>query len=329
MKNYIQEILRAFISEKHGRDVTEAVQDWLVDGNHAEEKDVELRRIWDTTEGKPDATTWSSLDKVYHSIGISNQRNPQSPFVRVWRYAAAAVVAAVLSISGTLFFVHDSLQEDRLTESFTPFGETGDVVLPDGSTVQTNSGTVLLYPENFSGKTRTVYLIGEACFKVKKNPDKPFIVKSADVSVTALGTEFNVAAYSDNTDIVATLLEGKVKVDCGKEDSYILMPGQQVAYEKASGRSVMAEADLRDVTAWQRGQNVFRGKTLEEIFSVLERRFDIDFQYNSSQLDEDKYNFSFRRDSSLPEIMDIIKDVVEGFDYTVNNNICYIKINQK
>ena len=34
------------------------------------------------------------------------------------------------------------------------------------------------YPEAFKGDTRTVYLVGEANFKVKKDPEKPFIVRS-------------------------------------------------------------------------------------------------------------------------------------------------------
>ena len=39
------------------------------------------------------------------------------------------------------------------------------IELPDGSKVQTNSGTILLYPEVFKGDTRTVYLIGELILK--------------------------------------------------------------------------------------------------------------------------------------------------------------------
>lgn len=57
-----------------------------------------------------------------------------------------------------------------MVEKFTSYGELNSVVLPDGSTVQTNSGTLLFYPESFKGDTRTVYLMGEANFKVKKNP---------------------------------------------------------------------------------------------------------------------------------------------------------------
>ena len=45
----------------------------------------------------------------------------------------------------------------------------------------------LLYPEKFTGETRSVYLIGEANFKVKPDKKHPFIVKANDYQVTALG----------------------------------------------------------------------------------------------------------------------------------------------
>ena len=50
---------------------------------------------------------------------------------------------------------------------------------------------------------------------VYKRQDKkhPFIVKANDYQVSALGTEFNVNAYPENSELMATLLEGSVKVE--------------------------------------------------------------------------------------------------------------------
>lgn len=250
--------------------------------------------------------------------------------MRVWQYAATAVVVLAVAISGTFYFTKDMYSEIAMVEKFTPAGNMNIIELPDGSKVQTNSGTILLYPEVFKGDTRTVYLIGEANFKVKKNPEQPFIVKSTTMSVTALGTEFNVMAYPENEEIVATLIHGKIKVDCnnGKE-SYILNPGQQVTYLRTTSKSLLADANLEDVTAWQKGMFVFRGATMKEILSTLERRYAITFQYNANLFNEDKYNFRFRENSSIKEIMDVMQEVVGGFDYKVEKDICYIKATRK
>lgn len=330
MKNYIQKIINVFTASEHSENVTKEVHQWLLDDEHVNEKETALNTLWKETEGKVDVGTWTSLAKVYDKLGVGQQEAKPRFRMRVWQYAAAAVVVLAVAISGTFYFTKDMYSEIAMVEKFTPAGNMNIIELPDGSKVQTNSGTILLYPEVFKGDTRTVYLIGEANFKVKKNPEQPFIVKSTTMSVTALGTEFNVMAYPENEEIIATLIHGKIKVDCnnGKE-SYILNPGQQVTYLRTTSKSLLADANLEDVTAWQKGMFVFRGATMKEILSTLEQRYAITFQYNANLFNEDKYNFRFRENSSIKEIMDVMQEVVGGFDYKIQEEICYIKATRK
>ena len=285
MKNYIQKIINVFTASEHSENVTKEVHQWLVDEEHADEKDTALNTLWKETEGKVDAGTWTSLENVYHKVGVSADTKKQYRLFP-WKYAAA-VAMFVITVSGTFLLTKNAFEEKTVAmiEQYIPDGKTHEFELPDGSRVHVNSGTLLLYPDAFKGDTRTVYLIGEADFKVKKNPDKPFIVRSANMSVTALGTEFNVAAYPEDPEIVATLIQGKVKVDYEQSDnSYILSPGQQVVYNRKTAQSKVADANLEDVTAWKRGQIIFRGSTMEEILLTLERRFDITFQYNTMNI---------------------------------------------
>ncbi|WP_373840624.1 FecR family protein, partial [Bacteroides heparinolyticus] len=180
------------------------------------------------------------------------------------------------------------------------------------------------------GKTRTVYLVGEANFKVKKNSVQPFVVKSGTMAVTALGTEFNVFAYPESDKMIATLIHGKIKVDCDNGvESYILNPAQQVVYHSKMKQGRLLEADLEDVTAWQKGLVVFRGFTIKEILATLERRYAVTFQYNASAFNEDKYNFRFHEKSDIADIMAIIQEVVGGFTYEMEGDTCYIKNNRK
>ncbi len=57
-----------------------------------------------------------------------------------------------------------------LLQQYIPTAETRTLILPDGTEVQLNSQSTLLYPQEFTGKDRSVFLLGEANFKVK--PDK-------------------------------------------------------------------------------------------------------------------------------------------------------------
>ena len=326
MKNYIQKIINVFTASEHSENVTKEVHQWLVDEEHADEKDTALNTLWKETEGKVDAGTWTSLENVYHKVGVSADTKKQYRLFP-WKYAAA-VAMFVKTVSGTFLLTKNAFEEKTVAmiEQYIPDGKTHEFELPDGSRVHVNSGTLLLYPDAFKGDTRTVYLIGEADFKVKKNPDKPFIVRSANMSVTALGTEFNVAAYPEDPEIVATLIQGKVKVDYEQSDnSYILSPWQQVVYNRKTAQSKVADANLEDVTAWKRGQIIFRGSTMEEILLTLERRFDITFQYNTNLFTNDEYNFSFSKNTDIGEVMEVIKEVTGKFTYKIDKNICYMK----
>jgi ferric-dicitrate binding protein FerR (iron transport regulator) len=329
MKDYIQRIVRAFTAFRHDEPLIKEIHQWLIDEEHADEKEAALHTLWNETEGRLGADTWNSISEVYNKIGISERKRTWKSRIRVGQYVAAAMVIFVVSISGTFLLARHKYSEAAMVENFTSAGSMNVVELPDGSQVQTNSGTLLLYPETFKGDTRTVYLIGEANFRVMKNPDKPFIVKSGAVSVTALGTEFNVAAYPGTNEIIATLLAGKIKVDCnGGKNSYILNPGEQIVYRNNTSQSFLADANIEDVTAWQEGLFVFRGKTLKEILSTLERRFNVTFQCNISSFGNDRYNFSFRQNVSLKEIMDIMGEIVGGFNYKIEEDVCYIKMNE-
>ena len=178
---------------------------------------------------------------------------------------------------------------------------------------------MLIYPERFTGDTRTVFLVGEADFKVSKDARHPFVVKSSTMSVTALGTEFNISAYSENGNMTATLIEGSVEVKCGEAgDTYILEPGEQVIYSRDSGTSRVSEADMESVTAWQAGILVFRGVTLGEIIVSLEKKYGVRIDADLSGHSSDRFNFRFNENVGLEEILGVIAEVAGGFEYEIS-----------
>lgn len=324
MKDYIRQIIQIFTSSSLDETTRKEVHQWLVNPEHADEKEAALHELWVETEGHSRKNMRESLEAVYQKAGVSTPRKKQRYFLKFTRYAAA--VTLIISVSATYFITKAKYSKTAMIENYTRAGEMLYIDLPDGSKVQTNSGTLLLYPEKFTGDTRTVFLLGEANFKVKPDPEKPFIVRSNTLSVTALGTEFNVAAYSEKNEIVATLLEGKVKVVCGIEgENYILHPGQQVSYLKNTGASYLTDANVEDATAWQKGILVFRSVTVKDMMITLQKRYNITIQYNEGRFNNDKYNFRFSEKATIQEVFTVMKEVIGGFDYTVENDVYTIQ----
>ena len=325
MRNYFKDIINLFTSSSQDEEMKSKFYGWLTDEQHAEEKDSALYEYWTNVKGSTELNLEDKLQQVYGKAGVRVPMQKKNYWLRPLRYAAA-IAMLLVSVYTAHVWTKKQYTDVATIEKYVAPGEMQLIKLPDETMVHINAGSLLIYPEKFVGSTRTVFLIGEANFKVKKNAEQPFIVRSSTMSVTALGTEFNVKAYADDQDMEATLLEGKVKVVCGSEGKdYILLPGEQVSYNKTTGKSLLVKVDVEDATAWQRGELVFRSVTVKEMGTVLQRKFNVRFHCAPNRFNNDKYNFRFSDKASFDEVMKIMKSVIGDFSYRIEGQDCYIE----
>jgi ferric-dicitrate binding protein FerR (iron transport regulator) len=318
MNKYIDKIIDLCAGHELDNHTRESFHKWLIYKDHAAEKEETLFQLWNQSESAPTADTIASLSSLKLKACFNSKK--RNAILAVWKYAAAIVF--MLSATSAYLFINHTSQKILFTEQFVGAGQTDTLLLPDGSTIIANSATIILYPENFGDEMRTLYLSGEANFKVVKNPKAPFIVKSKHAAVMALGTEFNVSTYADDQKLKVTLISGSIKVETidNQTDFILNNPGEQFVYHTTLKQYAINHVDLYDETAWQRGELVFRGSTLRDILTTLERKYDISFQCKLPLFNEDKYNFHFKRETTLSEILNIIETVAGKFDYTVTYN---------
>ena len=324
MKNYIQQLVELFGHNSYSAGTQKKVQQWLADEDHVDEKNEALRELWKQAGEQriPDGMQ-QSIRRMQQNLGIQSETSHRNYQLLIWR-AAAIFLLAVSSVSIYLMLEKDRPEKD-LVECFIPTAEIRELTLPDGTHVMLNSKSTLLYPDQFTGETRSVYLIGEANFKVKPDKKHPFIVKANDYQITALGTEFNVNAYPESNELIATLLEGRVKVEFNNlMSNVILNPNEQLIYNKQTKQHNLRLPEISDVTAWQRGELVFSNMHLEDIFTNLERKFPYAFVYSLHSMKKNTYSFRFRNQATLEEVMEIISQVVGDVNYVIKGNKCYV-----
>ncbi len=328
MKNYFQKILSLFINYDYPASTKEHFYRWLADSEHANEKDEALHELWVACQNQGEFSDWQkSLEQWKRLNGfapaVRSRRTIGRASLRLWQSVAAVLLIASISLVYWLNRIEKT--EVDLVQQFIPIAEMKTFFLPDGTRVQMNSKSTLLYPQQFNGKSRSVYLVGEANFRVKPDKDHPFIVKSTDFQVTAVGTEFNVSAYAEEKGISATLIEGSVLVEYDNLTQRILLqPNEQLTYHKGSRSHTLDIVDINDATAWQRGELVFREMTLHDIITVLERKYDYQFIYSLHSLKKDRYSFRFKDEASLPIVMNVIVDVVGNLQFRIQDDKCYI-----
>lgn len=324
MKNYIQQIIELFANNDYLPNTKKEIQEWIAKEEHIEEKEKALHLLWKQAgEQKIACGMQQSIQRMQRNIGMRTTDTNKIYELRIWRGIAVALLA-VSTLSLFVMLDKERIQKD-LVECYVPIAEISEFTLPDGTHVMLNSKSTLLYPNKFVGETRSVYLIGEANFKVKPDKKHPFIVKANDCQIIALGTEFNVNTYPENDELVATLLEGSVKIEFNNLVSNItLKPNEQFIYNKQTKSHSLHFPQIEDVTAWQRGELVFGNMCLEDIFINLERNFPYKFVYGLHSLSENTYTFRFQKQASLEEVMKIMTQVVGEVEYTIQGNKCYI-----
>lgn len=323
--DYFKRIMDFFTAGEFSEAGKQAFFRWLADEENSGEKDRALEELWSQAGRKADAKTRDSWRAFRRKAGLQEEV-PRIQRVWVWQTAAAVLLLISLSAIYTTYRAKRNPSSASLLEQYSPVAVTEHLVLPDGSEVHLNSGSLLLYPEEFTGKNRSVYLSGEANFKVKEDKKRPFIVKSNDFQVTVLGTEFDLHAYPGDSLVRVTLLSGRVQATYNNLDMHtVLSPNQQLVYNKISGSSYINRPDIEDVTAWQRGEIIFKGTTLGEIITVLKRKYPYQFVYQEEKFSNDTYTFRFKEDAPIEEVMEIITQVVGYVGYHITDNRCFIE----
>ena len=236
----------------------------------------------------------------------SRQRKRFTLLTRISTYAAVAIFAA--AITSTVFLTVRPEREAKVTRYFGGDGLGADVVeLPDGTQVSLGSRTIFSYDDRYGEADRIVYLEGEAYFEVAKQQDAPFIVKTKEQDIEALGTKFNVMAYPTDSLLTTTLLDGSVLLTM-KALPYqtVLKPDEQFVYNRNTRSTSLHHVDASQFVAWTTGYYYFPEQSLEAILYRLSHVYGVTFTVRSDALNHRYFSGTFYRGQSLKDIMEII-----------------------
>ncbi len=246
--------------------------------------------------------SWKRLEEKINKKNVS----VYSLWRHVGSYAAAILVAAVFTSACFLFF-----GKEKETVSARYIGGDGleaDVVeLPDGSQISLGSKTTFHYETDYGKRSRIVYLEGEAFFDIAKEKDKPFIVRTKEQDIEALGTKFNVSAYPQDSLLVTTLLQGSVLLTTGETgEQAILKPNEQMIYNRNTRSSQVYQVDASLYTSWTTGYYYFPEQNLEAILYRMGHVYGVQFSIGSEELKKRTFTGTFYRGQSIKDIMEII-----------------------
>jgi transmembrane sensor len=221
---------------------------------------------------------WNAFPKASETVF-----QPRQPANRLrHRSRLVALAASVLLLVGVAAWFALRYPEIRVLN--TPVGEQRRIDLADGSHLDLAPNSRV--STRFTLTRRDVKLErGQAFFEVAHNALRPFIVHVNGLTVTAVGTAFDVRIGPSNT--VVTVSEGRVNVAPGADEvgrgshpqPEIVRAGagQRVTFSKSAQRLTVADIDPKAAASWRGGTLQFVSEPLADVVGAINR-------YSASQI---------------------------------------------
>ncbi|WP_341704916.1 FecR domain-containing protein [Ferrovibrio sp.] len=179
---------------------------------------------------------------------------------------AAALAAACLAIA-ILPQAWRTLEADYSTDT----AEMKTINLPDGSTI--NLGADSAIAVDLANRTRIVQLLGgRAFFDIAKDETRPFVVQAGDVSVTVLGTAFDVGLGREEISVAVKRGLVGVRYDSGDiQADERVSPGTQLTINRRTGSVISQAFPASEVGTWIDGKLFVENAPISEVLEELRR----------------------------------------------------------
>ena len=311
----IAELILKFLETKASLEEIVELQEWISLSEENRNNFQKLRNIWEMTN--PSASQMninieSALLKTKIRAGIEPRKKIVSTSQKVVFYfqRIAAILFLPTLIALSIIMMNDKDEQLAYYKASTPYGSISEIILPDSSKVWLDVGSTLEYPSRFINNTRRVYMCGEAYFEVAKDPEKKFILSTTHQSqIEVLGTCFNVEAYEQNTEVITTLIEGKVdfmfEKDAGVKHVF-LSPREKLVYDSETDKVHLYKTSGKSELAWKDGEVVLDNTPLEEALWMLEKRYSVKFVIKNEKLKNSSFTGTFTN-QRLEKILEYFK----------------------
>lgn len=268
----------------------------------------------------------SSLERLQQKMKTKRSSLRMLVFSSGWSKVAAVLVPMFLAIAA--YYLIEQRTDQKLGNFVfsTPAGQNSLIVLPDGSELTMKSSTRIEIAEGFGKRNRELTIDGEAFFSVQHNEKLPFLVNARSFQVRVLGTRFNLKAYSDDSHIYTTLVQGKIEVKEEQSKHYsILNPGEQLVFGKESLVAEKRNVDTQLFDRWHGQGMIYEKVPVTEILKDIERIYNVDVNYDGEFKSGNVLTCVFEPGESLEKVLEVVGRTA-SFTYKLEKKNVILKI---
>jgi transmembrane sensor len=291
---------------------------------------LEIARLWgDAAHLGPDIDLTADQPSNILPLRVADAARTAGPIDRSQRRAprriavAASLFALCVAAAGAWWYA------DRGSVTYaSDIGEQRLITLADGSTVKLDSRSRLSV--RLTPQVRQIELVaGQALFDVAHDSQRPFIVRTGEVVIRAVGTQFDVNRRLSGT--VVTVVEGRIRLGMAEHDTtspmsgpvfgsvstanaaggVFLSAGEQVRIARTGDIEQPARANTAAATSWVQQELVFDGLPLSDVIEEFNRYSRIPLVLSDASLGAFRVNAVFHTTNpdSLLRFVARFKDV--------------------
>jgi transmembrane sensor len=239
------------------------------------------------------------------SIDRRTRPTPPGRAPSLWRAPAMRAAAAVLLLAGATFVWRGrSEATDRSTVASLPpaattyvtaVGRVDTIALVDGTRVILGPGSGLRPDDSYGARARGVTLRGLAYFDVVHDSTRPFVVHTANATLSDVGTSFTVRADTTfGTRVAVTSGAVRVATVARAGSAMVLRAGDRAEVTTDTMRVERGVTEPGEL-AWTRGVVTFRDAPLLLVAAELRRWYGVSLVVEDSAVASRRVTASFVR----------------------------------
>lgn len=196
------------------------------------------------------------------------------------------------------------------------------VTMMDNSKIWLNTGTELKYAPDYR-EERRARLTGQGYFKVKMQ-ESLFMLETDAIQLFTRGATFLIDSHPERTQVRILLYAGNLKIQPGDGvQAFTMSAGTEFIWNRTTG-----ESELHRIPSGVKGPEwivyQFEYTTFDNILYSISQYYEVTVSNHRPDLNNEPFTFSFKGNSTLEEVMQILKTVSNRFTYSIGGNELFI-----
>lgn len=224
----------------------------------------EVKQVWSRLDGLAALTGETEAKVLPSTPAIAAAQSARPNLLR-----RSLALAAIVLIACATMLSYPALRLQLKADHLTGTAETRTLRLEDGSVATLDAQSAVSV--NFTAGQREIVLLdGNAFFEVVPSTERPFVVRTGDVTVTVVGTAF--AVQTNPWQVSVSVQSGIVRVaSAAGAPPATLTRGERLTIDRATRRDVRSEVPPEDVASWRDGRLVVHNMPLRAVADELGR----------------------------------------------------------